>query len=121
MFDSKELQEFYKYQERLENMGDDRVMWMLNEYKEKVEKLLPFYIHRPTREFKNISTQIWAIEEIQERVLFKSPKNALIEVARFQALLEDYDGRNARNRKHFQIAAEVAQTVYEMIIEQFTL
>lgn len=118
---SRELQALYEHCCRVENMADDRVVWAILEYKEKLEKRLPYYVHLQSREFKHISTCLWAIDEILGRVVGKSLKNALTEVEQFRELLEDYDGKNKVNRKNFAIAADVAQHVYEMLVEEFTL
>lgn len=119
--DDNELKSLYDHCSRVENLPDDRVVWAIWEYKEKLENRQRYYIHCPNREFTHVSTCIWALDEILARVSGKSLRNALNEVSKFRDFLGDYDGKSKTNRKIFGIAADVAHSVYEMLVAEFNL
>lgn len=97
------------------------MLWAINEYKEKIDHMIPRYIHCKAKEFKTYSIIAWAIEEIQNRVKFKSVRSALCSIEEFIDICESYDGKSKESQQAFQVAAEVGQFIHDMIYEQFVI
>ncbi len=113
------LQSLYDHLMRMENMSDSRVVYAIYDYKEKLETYLSYYKWRSKRDFRHISTRLWAIDEILSRISGKSLKGALEEIGQFKDFLDDYDGPSLSNRQSFIIASEEVEQVYDMLVDQF--
>ena len=113
------LQALYDHVMRIENMPDNRVVYAVYDYKEKLETYLSYYKWRSKRGFRDISTRLWAIDEILSRISGKSLKGALEEIRQFKDFLDDYDGPSLSNRQSFIIASEEVDRVYDMLVDQF--
>lgn len=119
MWTNNMLRSLYDQARRVELSGSEAMLWRIDEYKEKLEKQINHCSHHRTNLFRILSTKLWAVEEIRERVVLKTIDEALYEIQCFIELSDNYHGKFKRNRDAYIIAADTAQDLYEILSEEF--